>query len=196
MKPGTDTATLEALQSGRSSYYGHLGASRKRFGDRELGPIAHAVQAMAAIPLRGSDGQVFGSIGFAFHAPQALDREQVGFLETIADIAGQSLDRARLYERERDVARALQLALLPTALPELDGVTTEARYVAGGAGVSVGGDWYDVLRFTDGRVGLLIGDAAGRGRHVKHFRISRYAFDISHSSAHVGRADGSPAKAC
>jgi anti-sigma regulatory factor (Ser/Thr protein kinase) len=48
-------------------------------------------------------------------------------------------------------------------LPELDDVTTEARYVAGGAGVSVGGDWYDVLRFTDGRVGLLIGDAAGRG---------------------------------
>ncbi len=163
VKARTDTASLEALHTGRSIYYRDLGAYRTRFGDGELSLIAHGVKAVAAIPLRGSDGQIFGSIGFSYDAPQALDPEQVSFLETVADIAGQSLDRARMYERERDVARALQMALLPAALPELDDVTTEARYVAGGAGVSVGGDWYDVLRFTDGRVGLLIGDAAGRG---------------------------------
>ncbi len=163
MHQRTDTASLEALHNGRSGYYPDLPSYRKRFGDGELALIAHGVEAVAAIPLRGSDGQVFGSIGFSFHIAQLFDEEQVGFLETVADIAGQSLDRARLYEREHDVARALQMALLPAALPELDDVTTEARYVAGGAGVSVGGDWYDVLRFADGRVGLLIGDAAGRG---------------------------------
>jgi GAF domain-containing protein/anti-sigma regulatory factor (Ser/Thr protein kinase) len=162
--PSTDTASVEALHTGRSGYYPDLPAYRKRFGgERELALIDHGVQAVAAIPLRGSDGHVFGSIGFSFETAQRFDPEQCSFLETVADIAGQSLDRARLYERERDVARALQMALLPAALPELDDVTTEARYVAGGAGVSVGGDWYDVLRFTDGRVGLLIGDAAGRG---------------------------------
>ncbi|HYL52580.1 MAG TPA: SpoIIE family protein phosphatase, partial [Acidimicrobiia bacterium] len=163
MKPGSDSATLDALRTGRSSYYADRSAYGKRFGDAEPAPIARDIEAVAAIPLRGSGRQVFGSIGFGFSAAQPLDQEQVGFLETVADIAGQSLDRARMYERERDVAHALQLALLPAALPELDHVSTEARYLAGGAGVSVGGDWYDVLRFTDGRVGLLIGDAAGRG---------------------------------
>ena len=163
MRPRTDTASIEALQNGRSGYYPDLLAYRRRFVGGEIALIAHGVEAVAAIPLRGSDGHVFGSIGFSFDVPQPFDQDQIGFLETVADIAGQSLDRARLYERERDVARALQMALLPAALPELDDVTTEARYVAGGAGVSVGGDWYDVLRFTDGRVGLLIGDAAGRG---------------------------------
>jgi len=163
MKPGSDGATLDALRTGRSGYYADRSAYGKRFGDAEAVPIARGIEAVAAIPLRGSGGQVFGSIGFGFSAAQPLDKEQVGFLETVADIAGQSLDRARLYEREHDVAHALQLALLPAALPELDDVSTEARYLAGGADMSVGGDWYDVLRFTDGRVGLLIGDAAGRG---------------------------------
>ncbi len=188
VRPGTDTASLEALHTGRSAYYGDLAAYRKRFGDRERALIDHGVQAVAGIPLRGSDGQVFGSIGFSFATAQPLDQEQVGLLETVADIAGQSLDRARLYERERDVARALQMALLPTALPELDDVTTEARYVAGGAGVSVGGDWYDVLRFTDGRVGLLIGDAAGRG-----VEAATLMGKVRHAAAALAMERSSPA---
>jgi PAS domain S-box-containing protein len=161
--PAVDSALLEALRSGRPGYYPDLASYRKRFDDGELVLIANGVEAVAALPLVSSDARVIGAVEMAFDAPQRFDDEQRSFLGTVSSIAAQSLDRARLYERERDVARALQLALLPAALPELDDVTTEARYVAGGAGVSVGGDWYDVLRFADGRVGLLIGDAAGRG---------------------------------
>ncbi len=161
--PAAEDASTTALQQGRPAYYRTVGDYAQRFPDGELELIANGVQAVAALPLFGSDGHVIGSIGWAFELPQQFDDQQCSFLETVADMAAQSLDRARLYERERDVARALQMALLPSALPELDDVVTEARYVAGGAGVSVGGDWYDVLRFADGRVGLLIGDAAGRG---------------------------------
>jgi len=42
-------------------------------------------------------------------------------------------------------------------------VRLAARFVPGGAGVDVGGDWYDVLETEDGRIGVAIGDVAGRG---------------------------------
>ena len=39
----------------------------------------------------------------------------------------------------------------------------ERSFVPGGAGVEVGGDWYDVFEIEGGRIGLVIGDVAGRG---------------------------------
>jgi len=38
-----------------------------------------------------------------------------------------------------------------------------ARYLPGTAGLSIGGDWYDVLPLPDGRVLLAIGDVVGHG---------------------------------
>jgi len=122
---------------------------------------AHGMQAVATLPLRASDGSVIGGIAFGFAEPQTFDGLDAR-LETVADLAAQSIDRARLFDHQRDVARTLQLALLPAALPLLDDVPIEARYIAAGD-VAVGGDWYDVVRFDDGRIGLLIGDVAGRG---------------------------------
>ena len=66
-----------------------------------------------------------------------------------------------LLARERDVATTLQRSLLPDALPDLHGIGLEVRYVPGGVGTQVGGDWYDVFQLGTGRVGLVIGDVAG-----------------------------------
>jgi len=42
-------------------------------------------------------------------------------------------------------------------------VRLAARFEPGGAGVEVGGDWYDVLELDGGSIGIVIGDVAGRG---------------------------------
>jgi len=48
------------------------------------------------------------------------------------------------------------------ALPNIDGIEVEARYVP--AAVSgAGGDWYDIFRDHDGRLAIVIGDVAGHG---------------------------------
>jgi anti-sigma regulatory factor (Ser/Thr protein kinase) len=57
----------------------------------------------------------------------------------------------------------LQRSLLPEKLPKLPGLTLAARYEPGGAGVNVGGDWYDAIPLDDGRVGLAMGDVVGHG---------------------------------
>jgi serine phosphatase RsbU (regulator of sigma subunit)/CheY-like chemotaxis protein/anti-sigma regulatory factor (Ser/Thr protein kinase) len=67
------------------------------------------------------------------------------------------------YDRERAIASTLQRDLLPRRLPDAPGVTLAAHFSAGGEGTAVGGDWYDAFPLSGGRLGLVIGDVAGRG---------------------------------
>ncbi len=46
---------------------------------------------------------------------------------------------------ERKRAEVLERSFVPERLPEIPGVRLAARFEPGGAGVEVGGDWYDVL---------------------------------------------------
>ncbi len=64
---------------------------------------------------------------------------------------------------ERRRAEVLERSFVPDHLPDIPGVELAARFIPGGTGVEVGGDWYDVLEVGDGRIGLMIGDVAGRG---------------------------------
>ena len=75
----------------------------------------------------------------------------------------QALDRAGRYETERSIAETLQRSVLPERLPSLHGVRLAARYLPGTVGVDVGGDWYDAIQLSDGRIGLVIGDVVGKG---------------------------------
>jgi predicted SnoaL-like aldol condensation-catalyzing enzyme len=68
-------------------------------------------------------------------------------------------ERERI-EQELHVASQIQQALLPEATPELDGWELTTYYEPAR---EVGGDFYDFLEFEDGRVGLVVGDATGKG---------------------------------
>ncbi|HWH44469.1 MAG TPA: PAS domain S-box protein, partial [Thermoleophilaceae bacterium] len=73
------------------------------------------------------------------------------------------LDVERSLERERRIAETLQRSLLPERLPVLPGLAVAGRYLPAAAEAEVGGDWYDVVRTPDGKVGLVMGDIAGKG---------------------------------
>jgi serine phosphatase RsbU (regulator of sigma subunit)/predicted ester cyclase len=68
-------------------------------------------------------------------------------------------ERARV-EQELQVARRIQHALLPKALPELRGWEIAHHYRPAR---EVGGDFYDFLELPDGRLGMVVGDATGHG---------------------------------
>jgi predicted ester cyclase len=68
-------------------------------------------------------------------------------------------ERERI-EQELRVARRIQENLLPEETPELDGWQIAAYY---GPAREVGGDFYDFLELEDGRLGLVVGDATGKG---------------------------------
>jgi serine phosphatase RsbU (regulator of sigma subunit) len=87
-----------------------------------------------------------------------------GFAERLAtDLDVVADENRRLYTEQRGIAQTLQHALLPDALPELQGLIAQARYVPAGQGVDVGGDWYDLHPLDSERVLLIIGDVSGHG---------------------------------
>ena len=63
-------------------------------------------------------------------------------------------------DKESTLARLVQEAMLPTIPESLPGLELAARAEPADA---TGGDFYDLQRFPDGRVGVVIGDASGHG---------------------------------
>jgi PAS domain S-box-containing protein len=98
-----------------------------------------------------------------------FDRDLVG---AIASRVALAIDNAILFEQERETALAFQKNLLPgDKPPRIDGLQIAWRYEPAkpleshghGIQTQVGGDWYDVIPLSAGRVGIVIGDVEGRG---------------------------------
>lgn len=127
-------------------------------GDGTGSPLAPA--AWAVLPLIASGRQV-GSCLITFATERAFGREDRTLYSSFAGILAQSLERARLYDTHHHRATELQRAMLPRTLPQLPGIASAARYLPSTEGMQIGGDWYDLLRLPDGRIGLVIGDVQG-----------------------------------
>lgn len=85
------------------------------------------------------------------------------FFAGLAARAGVLLASARVHDEEHRVALSLQRALLPSILEVHPAIDVAARYTAATGALEVGGDWYDVFRLPDGRIGLAVGDVVGHG---------------------------------
>jgi predicted ester cyclase len=75
------------------------------------------------------------------------------------DLAQEIHERERV-EQELRVARRIQQASLPKKVPELEGWRISPLYRPAR---EVGGDFYDFHPLPDGRLGLVVGDATGKG---------------------------------
>ncbi len=116
-----------------------------------------------AAPLVG-DGRNLGLIQLSDKVDGTeFTAEDEAILVQLAQMASISIENARLFEREHEIAATLQRSLLPQQLPALPGVEVAARYYPGAAGVDVGGDWYDVFPAAGGSLAVVLGDVAGRG---------------------------------
>ena len=81
----------------------------------------------------------------------------------LAEVMRQQATEVRERERiaqELRVARLIQQNFLPTQLPEVDGWRIGTFYQPAR---EVGGDFYDFVPLSDGRVGFMIGDVTDKG---------------------------------
>src|SRR5215211_3984166 len=78
---------------------------------------------------------------------------------TMAKQQQEAQERQRIAQ-ELQVARLIQQTLLPKSAPELRGYQIAAYYQPAR---EVGGDFYDFFELGDGRLGLVVGDASGKG---------------------------------
>jgi sigma-B regulation protein RsbU (phosphoserine phosphatase) len=90
-------------------------------------------------------------------------------IRLLADQAAVAIQRQRLHEsaaraevmrREMNIARSVQLALIPALAPEIPGLVADGWTKPASM---TGGDCYDLWRLADGRLAVLVADASGHG---------------------------------
>ena len=114
-----------------------------------VAPTGREVTSMAIFIHRISDGKIAeerssGTVGQAL-MDQRLEQERV--------------ERERI-EQELEVARSIQQASLPEEVPTPEGWQISPFYQPAR---EVGGDFYDFFELPEGRLGLVVGDATGKG---------------------------------
>ena len=118
--------------------------------------------AFVALPL-SVRGTRLGAIGLTFDTDRSFSADERELLLTVARQCAQALERARLYEREHEIAVAVQRSLLPRDVAVSEEVSVVARYLPASPGLEIGGDWYDVMRLGPRELVISIGDVVGHG---------------------------------
>jgi serine phosphatase RsbU (regulator of sigma subunit)/predicted ester cyclase len=114
-----------------------------------VAPSGREITNMVIVIHRIVEGKIaeewsIGTIGSKLRR-QRLEREKI--------------ERERI-EQELKVARRIQQASLPTEIPQLEGWQIAPYYQPAR---EVGGDFYDFFELEEGRVGVVVGDATGKG---------------------------------
>ena len=114
-------------------------------------------------------GEVIGVIDLEHTRVNYYNEDHVRTLSTLAAQVAISIANARLYQRiheeeqrmERDLemARKVQLRLMPSRPPKLERAEIAAQFMAAR---SIGGDVYDFLDYGPGRTALAVGDVSGK----------------------------------
>ncbi len=96
-------------------------------------------------------------------------KDDINFISSISYLSVKSLDNSRLiteliekkkYEKELDIAKNIQINLLPKQAPiindyQIDGFSYPST--------SVGGDYYDFINIGDNKILFIIADVSGKG---------------------------------
>jgi serine phosphatase RsbU (regulator of sigma subunit) len=78
----------------------------------------------------------------------------------VGEMLVQEIRERELLEQELEVARSIQQASLPEEVPILEGWEIAPYYQPAR---EVGGDFYDFHLLSEGRLGVVVGDATGKG---------------------------------
>ena len=102
--------------------------------------------------LRSADLQMIADLQHKNRALAQAYRE-------LQEVQASLIEKERL-ECELELARKLQQSILPRELPELPGFSCAAR---SRSARQVGGDFYDAISLSEGRVGLIMADVSDKG---------------------------------
>jgi phosphoserine phosphatase RsbU/P len=114
--------------------------------------------------------KVLGVLDIEHTRANYFTQEHVRALTTLAAQIAIAIENAQLYQRvaqqeqrldhDLQMAREVQLRLLPSTLPRMAHAEFAARFLPAR---TIGGDLYDYLRYDDQRGALAIGDVSGKG---------------------------------
>jgi serine phosphatase RsbU (regulator of sigma subunit) len=172
---GLDRVTLKKLRlRGGRSLVEAVVASHESFVARDLTtenpfvpePFLESFDSLAAFPLTTHD-RTLGCLVVVNLA--AVSEQDIELLQTVTELTSIAIENALLHQQalaqealreQLRIAGDIQRGLLPKAEPMLRGVQLSAWTLPCD---DTGGDYYDFFQIDEGRVGFVVGDAAGHG---------------------------------
>lgn len=161
LSPGVGLAgrAWEARQPVWAENLGMVGGRTEGAKDREL------MRSGCAFPIQNGGG-VLGALEFFSHDIQRTDPDLLQVLTGIGSQVAQHVEHRKAERhhleraRELELARTIQLGLLPKVPPKvagfaIDGTSHPAQ--------ETGGDYFDFFPMRDETLGIAIGDASGHG---------------------------------
>jgi serine phosphatase RsbU (regulator of sigma subunit)/predicted ester cyclase len=115
-----------------------------------VAPTGRELTWMAIFIHRISEGKIAEEWGGSLGLSELLRRQRLE----------QEISERERIEQEMRVARRIQQASLPEEVPSLEGWQIAPYYKPAR---EVGGDFYDFFELEEGRVGVVVGDATGKG---------------------------------
>lgn len=114
--------------------------------------------------------KVVGALLFGLkYSGSKFGGKDLELLNAAANQIAISLENARLYksesekikiERDLDLARKIQQGLLPKCIPNLNGLDICGEMIPA---MQVGGDYYDLIKISDTKLFVAVGDVSGKG---------------------------------
>ncbi|MEU1434366.1 SpoIIE family protein phosphatase [Streptomyces sp. NPDC005786] len=155
----------DTVVSGRPRFVSSLGALTRRYP--VLKPFVGQLrfQAAAYLPLV-AQARTLGGLALFYRERTPFTADERNLCLGLAAIVAQSLQRATLFDEEREFATGLQSAMLPRRIQDIEGGEIAVRYHAAWSGRQVGGDWYDVIALPKERFGIVVGDVQGHDTHA------------------------------
>lgn len=126
------------------------------------------IHSLSLIPIQ-VQGEIKAGLALINQADRGKKKSNLNLLKAIAKQAGIQLEHALLYQEmltqtrlqtEMDMARKVQLQLLPQTPPKITGLDIAA---AAQPASLIGGDFYDFISRADRPTTFTLGDVAGKG---------------------------------
>lgn len=140
-----------------------------RFHDSQSVQLT-AIRSLMCTPLIDGQDRVLGVIQVdALGVKNRFTEDDLEVLASLAPHVTTALQNSRLHEdllrrqlldRDLELARRVQYALLPEEMPQVEGFQFFSFYEAAW---QVGGDYYEFVPLAGGRWAVIVADAAGKG---------------------------------
>ncbi len=131
--------------------------------------VMQRVRSFMAVPLQTNE-KVIGLLYIDMpDITREFSKEDLSLLTVMANVAAIRIEHARLNEveqaerlmaKELSQAGEIQRRLLPAAAPQVPGMDLAGYNLPCR---TVGGDYFDFFRLSDGKVAIVVGDVAGKG---------------------------------
>lgn len=155
----------DTILSGKPRFITSLDSLTRRYPVLEPHMGRLKFRAAAYLPLV-AQARPLGGLALFYRERTVFSADERILCLGLAAIVAQSLQRAMLFDEEREFATGLQSAMLPRRIHDIEGGEIAVRYHAAWSGRQVGGDWYDVIALPNHRFGVVVGDVQGHDTHA------------------------------